>query len=108
MKKSNCTIREAKTKALISCAVTAQLICAFVFAYAKSVFLIPAEHIVLVSVSVLHNISGTVLSFFSSSSIVSVSSDSFNWTAASARREHMKNISRHIYSLGPTVGNLSR
>ena len=29
-----------KTKALISCAVTAQLICAFVFAYAKSGFLI--------------------------------------------------------------------
>ena len=26
----------AKTKALISCAVTAQLICGFVFAYAKS------------------------------------------------------------------------
>ena len=26
----------AKTKALISCSVTAQLICAFVFAYAKS------------------------------------------------------------------------
>ena len=33
------TIRVAKTKALISCAVTAQLICAFVFAYAKSGFL---------------------------------------------------------------------
>ena len=31
----NCTIRVAKTKALISCAVTAQLICAFVFALAK-------------------------------------------------------------------------
>ena len=28
----------AKTKALISCAVTAQLICLFVFAYAKSRF----------------------------------------------------------------------
>ena len=33
-KKSNCTIRVAKTKALISFAVTAKLICAFVFAYA--------------------------------------------------------------------------
>ena len=32
----DCTIHEAKTKALISCAVTAQLICVFVFAYAKS------------------------------------------------------------------------
>ena len=29
------TIRIAKTKALISCAVTAQLTCVFVFAYAK-------------------------------------------------------------------------
>ena len=34
-KKRNCNIRVAKTKALISCAVTAQLICVFVFAYAK-------------------------------------------------------------------------
>ena len=34
----NGTICEVKTKALISCAVTAQLICAFVFAYAKSRF----------------------------------------------------------------------
>ena len=34
--KRDCTICVAKTKALISCAVTAQLICAFVFAYAKS------------------------------------------------------------------------
>ena len=33
-----CTIRIAKTNALISCAVTAQLICVFVFAYAKSRF----------------------------------------------------------------------
>ena len=32
------TFRMAKTKALISCAVTAQLICVFVFAYAKSRF----------------------------------------------------------------------
>ena len=31
----DCTIQVAKTKALISCAVTAQLICVFVFAYAK-------------------------------------------------------------------------
>ena len=34
----DCTIRVAKTEALISCAVTAQLICVFVFAYAKSRF----------------------------------------------------------------------
>ena len=31
-------IQEAKTKALISCAVTAQLICVFVFAMEKSWF----------------------------------------------------------------------
>ena len=37
-KKGNCTICVAKTKALISFAVTAKLICAFVFAYAKTRF----------------------------------------------------------------------
>ena len=37
-KKRDCTMRVAKTKALISCAVTAQLSCVFVFAYAKSRF----------------------------------------------------------------------
>ena len=34
----DCTIHVAKTKALISFAVTAKLICVFVFAYAKSQF----------------------------------------------------------------------
>ena len=34
-KKRDCTIRVAKTKALISFAVTAKLICVFVFAYTK-------------------------------------------------------------------------
>ena len=34
----DCTIDVAKTKALISCAITAQLLCVFVFAYAKSRF----------------------------------------------------------------------
>ena len=34
----DCTICVAKTKALISCAVTLQLICVFVFAYAKRRF----------------------------------------------------------------------
>ena len=34
-KKRNCTIRVAKTNALIGCAVTAHLICAFVFVLAK-------------------------------------------------------------------------
>ena len=37
-KKRDCTICVAKTKALISFAVTAKLICIFVFAYAKSRF----------------------------------------------------------------------
>ena len=45
-KKRNCTILVAKTKALISCAVTAQLICAFVFAYAKIRFSHDAAHLV--------------------------------------------------------------
>ena len=38
-KKRDCTIRIAKTKVMISCADTAQLICAFVFTQAKSIFL---------------------------------------------------------------------
>ena len=42
----DCTIRVAKTKALISFAVTAKLICVFVFAYAKSWFSHDAAHIV--------------------------------------------------------------
>ena len=37
-KSRNCTIHIAKTKALISFAVTAKLICAFVFAYADCWF----------------------------------------------------------------------
>ena len=41
----DCTIRIAKTKALISYAVTAQLICVFVFAYAKSRFSHNEAHI---------------------------------------------------------------
>ena len=35
MKWTDCTIRVAKTKALISFVVTAKLICVFVFAYAN-------------------------------------------------------------------------
>ena len=41
----NCTIRVAKTKALISCTVTAQLISAFVFANADCWFSHAATHI---------------------------------------------------------------
>ena len=40
-----CSIYVAKTKGLISCAVTAELICGFVFAYAKSWFSHDAAHI---------------------------------------------------------------
>ena len=40
-----CTIRVAKTKALISFAVTAKLICVFVFAYAKCWFSHDAAHL---------------------------------------------------------------
>ena len=41
----DCTIYGAKAKALISHAVTVKLICAFVFAYAKSRFSHDAAHI---------------------------------------------------------------
>ena len=46
-KKRNCTIRVAKTKALISFAVTAKLICVFVFTYADCWFSHEAAHIAL-------------------------------------------------------------
>ena len=44
----DCTIRVAKTKALISFAVTAKLICVFVFAYAKIRFSHDEAHIKVV------------------------------------------------------------
>ena len=40
-----CTICVAKTKTLISCAFTAELICIFVFAYAKCLFSGAAPHL---------------------------------------------------------------
>ena len=43
----DCTIYVAKTKVLISCAVTAQLICVFVFACAKIWFSHDVAHISL-------------------------------------------------------------
>ena len=46
-KKRNCTIHVAKTKALISFAVTAKLICVLVFAYAKCWFSPDVAHIAL-------------------------------------------------------------
>ena len=44
-KKRKCSVRVAKTKALISFAVTAKLICAFVFAYADCWVFHEAAHI---------------------------------------------------------------
>ena len=41
----DCTNYVVKTKALVSCAVTAQLICRFVFPYAKSRFSHDMAHI---------------------------------------------------------------
>ena len=46
-KKRNCTIRVAKTKALISFAVTAKLICVFVFTYADCWFSHEAAQFIL-------------------------------------------------------------
>ena len=43
-KRTNCTILVAKTKALISFAVTAKLICVFVFVYADCWFSHAAAH----------------------------------------------------------------
>ena len=43
----NCTIRVAKRKALISCAVTAQMFCVFVFAYADCWFSHDVAHYLL-------------------------------------------------------------
>ena len=43
----NCTIYVAKTKTLISFAVTAKLICVFVFAYAKSPFSHDEAHLIV-------------------------------------------------------------
>ena len=47
-KKKNCTIRVVKTKALISFAVTAKLICAFVFAYPKIRFSNDAAQVMMI------------------------------------------------------------
>ena len=44
----DCTIRVAKTMVLISFAVTAKLICVFVFAYAKKLLFYDAAHMSIV------------------------------------------------------------
>ena len=53
----DCTINGAKTKALISFAVTAKLICVFVFAYAKSRFSHDAALIELNLLGIPHKVS---------------------------------------------------
>ena len=47
----DCTIHVAKRKALISCALTAQLICAFVFAYSDCWFSDAAAHMVTLTLA---------------------------------------------------------
>ena len=47
IKLGNCSIYIAKTETLISCTVNRQLICAFVFAYAKGRFSHDAAHFFL-------------------------------------------------------------
>ena len=53
IEKGDCTIYVAKTKALMSCMVTKQLICAFVFAYAQRSFLHDAAHYLLSMVQII-------------------------------------------------------
>ena len=54
-KKSDCTICVAKTKALINCTITAQLIYTFNFAYSKSRFSHDAVHIFICSSKIYRN-----------------------------------------------------
>ena len=51
----DCTIRVAKTKALISFVVTAKLICVFVFAYAKKGFSHDEAHTVFDQIMVCNH-----------------------------------------------------
>ena len=60
--KRNCTIRVAKIKALISFAVTAKLICSFVYALAKIWFFDDAAHFII-SLLLQLNFGGALLSF---------------------------------------------
>ena len=53
MKERDFPISVAKIMALISCAVTAQLICIFVFAYAKSRFSHDAAHMFVTATRVM-------------------------------------------------------
>ena len=59
----DCAIRVAKTKALISFAVTANLICVLVFAYAKSRFPHDAAQIVKYKYNLQSNAFGSYYIF---------------------------------------------
>ena len=64
----DCTIFVAKTKALISFAVTAKLICVFVFAYAKRWFSHDAAQMILATtewgfIGVLYGRSDSIVTF---------------------------------------------
>ena len=59
-KRRNCSFYIAKTKALISCAVTAQLICVFVFAYAKVRFSHDAAKITKFTPQLLLNVGDSI------------------------------------------------
>ena len=64
----DCTIRVAKTKALISFAVTGKLICVFVFAYAKRWFSHDAAQLIhgipypMIVLTVIQSTSSSLLS----------------------------------------------
>ena len=61
----DCTICVAKTKTLISFAVTAKLICVFVFAYAKSRFSHDAAHTILAADNkILIRLCGCILFYY--------------------------------------------
>ena len=62
----DCTIYVAKTKALISFAVTAKLVCVFVFAYANRWFSHDAAHIVTLTcnlMNLLNELQSFIVSF---------------------------------------------
>ena len=69
-KQRDCTIQVAKTKALISFAVTAKLICVFVFAYAKIRFSDVAAHMTKIKCLDRCKVIGKITRIFWSSHII--------------------------------------
>ena len=70
-KKRDCTIHVAKTKALISFAVTAKLICVFVFAYADCWFSYAVSYAVA-QIQISHDLKEQLLNTTKSSTIIIV------------------------------------